>query len=109
MTSSQNNGAGNSVPDRLPVELNLSDFLYEAIDTKDFIDITNWVGYFDTIPVDPYIAEGYRYKSIGWFRIKHIKAEAIKAIDEHIAEVNRLSGMTGKESGNYLSTGKPDW
>jgi len=109
MTFIKNNGANNSNPNQLPVELNLSDFLYEAIDTKDFLEVKNWVNYFDTIPVDPYIADGYRYKSIAWFRIKHIKAEAIKAIDEHIAEVDRLSGMNHTESKKHLSTGKPDW
>lgn len=95
--------------DELPVELNMLDFLYEALDTKGFMDVKGWSAYFDAIPVDPYIADGYRYKAIAWFRIKHIKAEAVKEIDEHIAEVNRLSGLTVTESEGYLSTGTPDW
>jgi hypothetical protein len=94
---------------QLPVELNLSDFLYEAIDTSAFIDVKSWSKYFDAIPVDPYIKDGYRYKSIAWFRIKHINAAAIKGIDEHISIVNRLSGMGEEENSRYLSAGKPDW
>jgi len=40
-------------PDIAPVELDLSAFLYEAIDASDFIDIKNWMSSFDAIPVDP--------------------------------------------------------
>src|SRR5436190_3711936 len=92
-----------ATPDQPPVELDLSEFLYEAIDTSGFIDVKKWVQFYDSIPVDPYIKEGYRYKSIAWFRLKHIKADAIMAIDEHIATVNELSGMSGQESSKFLS------
>lgn len=96
-------------PDQLPIELNLSNFLYEAIDASKFINVKKWSPFFDEIPVDPYIKDGYRYKSIAWFRIKHIKANAIKEIDERIAAVNKLSAMSEEESNRYLSTSKPSW
>src|SRR5690242_10190430 len=91
-------------PNLPPKELQLSRFLYEAIDTSSFINIENWSRYFDLIPVDPYIKEGYRYKAIAWFRVKHDKADAIEGIDAHITAVNELSGMDEEESKNYLST-----
>jgi hypothetical protein len=96
-------------PDQPPVELDLSGFLYEAINTAGFIDVKKWVQFYDSIPVDPYIKEGYRYKSIAWFRLKHIKADAIKEIDEHIATVNGLSGMSEQENSKFLSDGAPSW
>ncbi len=96
-------------PGQPPVELNLPEFLYDAIDASQFIDVKDWSQYFDAIPVDPYIADGYRYKSIAWFRVKHIKAEANPGIDEKIEEVNSLSGMSEEESGKYLSTAVPSW
>jgi hypothetical protein len=96
-------------PDKAPVAFDLSDFLYEAIDTSKFAEINTWANYFDEIPVDPYIKDGYRYKSIAWFRIKHIKAKAIEGIDAHIAAVNKLSRMNAQESSKYLSTSAPDW
>jgi len=96
-------------PDAMPVELDLSGFLYQAIDASAIIDVKSWAPAFDAIPVDPYIKEGYRYKSIAWVRIKHQKTSAIEGIDERIAAVNELSGMSAEESRRYLSTGKPDW
>lgn len=96
-------------PGETPVELDLSNFLYQAIDASEIIDVKSWVPAFDAIPVDPYIKEGYRYKSIVWVRIKHQKAAAIEGIDERIAAVNELSGMSAEESKRYLSTGQPDW
>jgi len=96
-------------PDRAPQELELDKFLYQAIDVSSFIDVKNWAQYFDLIPVDPYIKEGYRYKAIAWFRVKHDKAAAIEGIDQHIATVNELSGMSEEESKQYLSTGKATW
>ena len=54
-----------------PVEFDISDFLYEAIDVSKYANIKDWGQYFDGIPVDPYIKDGYRFKSIAWFRIKH--------------------------------------
>lgn len=98
-----------AAPDRLPVELDLSDFLYEAVDASRFINVQDWAQYFDAIPVDPYIADGYRYKSIAWFRIKHVKAAANPGIDAKIEEVNRLCGMTSEEGSRYLSTAAPSW
>jgi hypothetical protein len=96
-------------PDQPPVELDLSNFLYKAVDASGFINVKSWAAFFDGIPVDPYIKEGYRYKAIGWFRIKHRKAPAVAGIDEHIATVNRLSGMSEEENSRYLSTGAPAW
>ncbi|MCW3122951.1 MAG: hypothetical protein JWQ38_2443 [Flavipsychrobacter sp.] len=98
-----------ATPDFPPVLLDLSTFLYEAIDATKFIDVKDWGKYYDSIPVDPYIKEGYRYKSIGWFRIKHEKANAIEGIDDHIQTVNELSGMSSDESKQYLSSASPTW
>ncbi len=96
-------------PNFPPQELDLPNFLYEAIDPSSFIDVTSWSRFFDLIPVDPYIKEGYRYKAIAWFRVKHDKADAIDGIDERIATVNQLSGMNEEESKKYLSNSKPPW
>jgi len=104
-----NFSGANVTADHPPVELDLSNFLYEAIDASKFINVKSWVPFFNEIPADPYIKEGYRYKSIAWFRIKHIQADAVKGIDEHIAAVNKLSGMSDDESNQYLSTAKPSW
>lgn len=95
--------------DQAPVALDLSSFLYQAFDTAAFIDVNSWSPYYDAIPVDPYIKDGYRYKSIAWFRMKHDHAPAIAGIDERIAAVNELSGMTAEQSAQFLSTGTPDW
>src|SRR4051812_38025396 len=97
------------LPDASPKELDLSNFLYEAIDASDFLGVSKWAQYFDLIPVDPYIKEGYRYKAIAWFRVKHDKAKAIEGIDQHIAAVNKLSGMDDEQGKKYLSTGTPSW
>src|SRR4051812_22853061 len=98
-----------TVPDKMPQELDLSQFLYEDIDVTNFIDVKSWAPFYDEIPVDPYIKEGYRYKAVGWFRVKHKMAEAIAGIDERIAAVNELSGMSGEESQRYLSSAPPVW
>jgi hypothetical protein len=95
--------------DRPPEERDLSKFLFEAIDASAYIDVGSWRPYFDVIPVDPYIKDGYRYKSIAWFRVKHVLTAAIPGIDEHIAAVNRLSGMSDEQSGGYLSPSPPAW
>lgn len=95
--------------DHAPVELDLSKFLYEAIDASTFLDVRRWAPFFDEIPVDPYIKDGYRYKSIAWFRVKHALADPIEAIDEHITTVNELSGMSGAQSNRYLSTNPASW
>jgi len=96
-------------PELLPKELNLSNFLYEAINASTFINVDKWAQYFDKIPVDPYIKEGYRYKAIAWFRVKHAKAKAIEGIDQHIAAVNELSGINEEEGKKFLSSGRPTW
>jgi hypothetical protein len=96
-------------PDKIPVERDLSGFLYEAIDMAPYVNIKNWAEFYDEIPVDPYIKEGYRYKSIAWVRIKHARASAIEGIDAHIAEVNRLSGMSAEYSSQFLSSSAPHW
>jgi len=96
-------------PDQPPAELDLSKFLYESVDVSGFINVAGWSQYFDEIPADPYVKEGYRYKSISWFRIKHQCVAANDEIDKHIAKVNQLSGMNGSESNNYVSTSRPSW
>ena len=96
-------------PDKAPKELELSGFLYEAIDANSFLEIEDWSRYFDLIPVDPYVQQGYRFKAIAWFRVKHDMAAAIEGIDQHIAVVNELSGMNEEESRKYLSSSKPSW
>lgn len=95
--------------DKLPIEKDLSDFIYESIDASSFINVNTWSEFFDSIPVDPYIKDGYRYKAIAWFRIKHNKATAIKEIDERILAINKLSKMNEDESNQYTSNGKPTW
>jgi len=95
--------------DKLPIEKDLSDFIYESIDASSFINVNAWSEFFDSIPVDPYIKDGYRYKAIAWFRIKHNKATAIKEIDERILAINKLSKMNEDESNQYTSNGKPTW
>lgn len=96
-------------PGEFPVELDLSGFLYESMNTSAFMDVSGWKAAFDEIPVDPYIKEGYRYKSIAWLRIKHEAVPSIEGIDERIKAVNELSGISAEQSLRYLSTGKPDW
>ena len=96
-------------PNQPPIEKDLSNFLYEAIDTSTFMNVNEWGQYYDEIPSDPYIKEGYRYKSIAWFRIKHSSAPSNEAIDKHLANVNQLSGIDESESLNYLSTSNPSW
>lgn len=92
-----------------PSELDLDNFLYEAIDASTFLDTSKWSEFFDLIPADPYIKEGYRFKAIAWFRVKHHNAAAIEGIDEKIMAVNELSGMSEAESKRYLSTSQPTW
>ena len=94
---------------KLPAERNLSDFIYESIDASSFINVHAWSEFFDEIPVDPYIKDGYRYKAIAWFRIKHNKADAIKEIDERILAINKLSGINDEESNQCTSNSKPTW
>jgi hypothetical protein len=62
--------------------MDLDNFLYEAIDASRLIDVKSWGPYFDEIPVDPYIRDGYRYKSIGWFRVKRDSAAAMEGFHQ---------------------------
>ena len=106
---SADNQATNYTSNLAPVELDLSKFFYQSFGVSNFIDVGGWSRYFDEIPVDPYIKEGYRYKSIAWFRVKHKQSPANEEIDKHIATVNRLSGMNDEASRSYLSTSTPSW
>ncbi len=96
-------------PNQPPVERDLSNFLYESIDTSTFMNVNGWAKFYDEIPLDPYIKEGYRYKSIAWFRIKHNSVPANEVIDKHLREVNQLSGMSDEESSKHLSTSHATW
>ncbi len=109
MNSHVNENASDVTPHELPVERDLSDFIYESIDASSCTNVNAWCKFFDVIPVDPYIKDGYRYKAIAWFRIKHNKAFAIKEIDERILAVNKLSGMDEAESNRYTSNSEPTW
>lgn len=96
-------------PAQPPIERDLSSFIYEAIDASSFLNVGSWSEFFDDIPVDPYIKDGYRYKAIAWFRIKHWMTLPINAIDDHLAVINHQSGMNEKESNKYLSSSEPTW
>jgi hypothetical protein len=96
-------------PRETPTELDLSNFLYEDIDTTSFMNINDWATFYDKLPVDPYIKEGYRYKAIAWFRVKHCRAEAIPGIDQRIAAANKESGMSDVQSKQYLSCSTAHW
>jgi len=101
--------ASGITPHKLPIEKDLSDFIYESVNASSFINVNAWSEFFDAIPVDPYVKDGYRYKAIAWFRIKHNKAAAIKEIDDRILAINKLSGIDEDESNQYTSNGKPTW
>jgi len=62
-----------------------------------------------SIPVDPYVQEGYRYKALAWLRVKHRLGTVNEAIDDHIARANELSGMTPERSRALLSDAPPSW
>ena len=109
MNNNFTTGKHEVTPDELPVERNLQGFIYESIDASSFVNVNAWSAFFNEIPVDPYIKDGYRYKAIAWFRIKHSKATAINEIDERILAVNKLSGMSAEESNQYSSNSKPAW
>ena len=93
----------------LPTPLDLSNFIYEALDVSNFINVDGWSKFYDEIPVDPYIQDGYRYKSIAWFRIKHSGVQANEGIDKHIGAVNKLSGMDDEQGKKYQSSAEPSW
>lgn len=96
-------------PGQLPAEKDLSNFIYKSIDASSFINVHAWAPFFDEIPVDPYIKDGYRYKAIAWFRIKHKKADAIREIDERISAINKIGGLSETENKQYTSESKPTW
>jgi hypothetical protein len=80
-------------PDRPPSPIELSEFLYEIVDASAMLDVKALAASYAAIPVDPYVAEGYRYKAVAWLRVKHRLGAVNAAIDEHIARANELSGM----------------
>ncbi len=92
--------------DRPPHPIALSEFLYESVDATSMLDITALAAAYPAIPVDPYIAEGYRYKALAWLRVKHRLGTVNPAIDEHIARACEWSGMNPRA---YLSGAPPTW
>src|SRR5262245_42239391 len=96
-------------PEQPPVPLRLSDFLFETVDLSTRIDTGKWAGFYDSIPVDPYVKEGYRYKAVAWLRVRHSSAPVNPAIDEHIARANEASGMNPALSRALQSGGPPTW
>jgi hypothetical protein len=59
----------------------MDDFLFEIVDLSSTIDTGKWARFYDEIPVDPYVDEGYRYKAVAWLRVKHACAAVNAAID----------------------------
>lgn len=97
------------MPDRPPRAVALAEFLYEIVDVSSMIDVRALASSFDSIPVDPYIAEGYRYKSVAWLRVKHRLGAVNEEIDRHIARANEASGMGAARSRALLSDSPPSW
>jgi len=50
----------------------LENFTHEVRNVSREIDINSLANYMDTIPKDPYVKEGYRFKSVGWYRVQRI-------------------------------------
>jgi len=75
-------------PDRPPRPIALSEFLYEIVDGSSMIDVKAFAAFYASIPVDPYVEEGSRYKALAWLRVKHRLGTVNEAIDEHIARAN---------------------
>jgi hypothetical protein len=96
-------------PERAPVARSMDDFLFETIDLSRTLDTKKWARFYDAIPVDPYVSEGYRYKAIAWLRIKHARAAANRSIDERIARANDASGIDAVRSRAMQSDGTPTW
>jgi hypothetical protein len=92
-------------PDRPPRPIVLSEFLYEIVDASSMIDVKALAPSYASIPVDPYVAEGYRYKALAWLRVKHRLGAVNAAIDDHIARANELSGMPR----GFTSDTPPSW
>ncbi len=96
-------------PDRPPRPIALSEFLYESVDVSSMIDVKALAASYSSIPVDPYIEEGYRYKALAWLRVKHRLGTVNPAIDEHIARANERSGMSPERSRAFTSDAPPSW
>ena len=96
-------------PDRSPHPIALSEFLYEIVDVSSMIDVKALAASYSSIPVDPYVQEGYRYKALAWLRVKHRLGTVNPAIDEHIARANERSGMSPERSRAHLSDAPPSW
>ena len=92
-----------------PRPIVLSEFLYESVDVSQAIDVKALAASYAAIPVDPYIAEGYRYKALAWLRVKHRLGTINPAIDEHIARANGWSGMSPERGRTFLSEAPPTW
>ncbi|HEX8791515.1 MAG TPA: 2OG-Fe dioxygenase family protein [Polyangiaceae bacterium] len=95
--------------DRPPRPRALSEFLYEIVDVSSTIDARALAASYDSIPVDPYVAEGYRYKALAWLRVKHRLGAVNPEIDRHIARASEASGMPGERSRALLSAAPPTW
>jgi hypothetical protein len=61
------------------------------------------------LPIPIQRKEGFRYKAIAWFRIKHSLAASIPGIDRYISAINNLSGLTQEQRNRYLSISEPTW
>lgn len=62
----------------------LNDYVVETLNTLDL----EWIEiYFDNLPVDPYIAEGYRFRRLSSFKI----------IDNHLVQLPHTSLFQSKE------------
>jgi len=96
-------------PDRPPRPIALSEFLYEIVDGSSMIDVKAFAAFYASIPVDPYVEEGSRYKALAWLRVKHRLGTVNEAIDEHIARANELSGMSPQRSRAFMSEAPPSW
>lgn len=96
-------------PDRPPRPIALSEFVYEIVDSSSLIDVKALAASYPSIPVDPYVEEGYRYKALAWLRVKHQLGTVNKAIDDHIARANDLSGMSPERSRAFTSDAPPSW
>jgi hypothetical protein len=96
-------------PDQPPRPIALSEFLYEIVDVSSLIDVKAFAAFYEAIPVDPYVAEGCRFKALAWLRVKHRLGAVNAAIDEHIARANELSGIRPERSRALLSDAPPAW
>jgi hypothetical protein len=96
-------------PDLPPEPTALSELLYEIVDASSLIDVKALAPVYESIPVDPYVSEGYRYKALAWLRVKHRLGAVNHAIDEHIARANELSGLSPERSRAFLSDAAPTW